>query len=68
MAAQITDKRQSKLLLWARSNWFLVLFLAVIIGAFVFLRSKPSNVQNANELSALLTDGKPTVLEFYSNF
>ncbi|HEY84756.1 MAG TPA: hypothetical protein G4N96_06560 [Chloroflexi bacterium] len=50
-----------------RTNWVLIVFFAVIISAFVLLRSKPSDIQDIDELSAMLTDGQPAVLEFYSN-
>ena len=51
-----------------KENWFLLLFLAIIIGAFAFFRTTPTAVASTTELTATLTDGKPTVIEFYSNF
>lgn len=59
---------KQKLKLFLRINWPIVAFLAVIIGAFVLLRSKPSDIQDVDELSAMLTNGQPAVLEFYSDF
>ena len=53
---------------WAKGNWFLFFYLILIVGAFVLLRSKPSNVDSLEELSGVLTTGQPTVIEFYSNF
>jgi hypothetical protein len=53
---------------WVKANWFLLIFLALIASAFMFLRSKPSNVASLNELDGLLSAGQPTVVEFYSNF
>jgi hypothetical protein len=53
---------------WARANWLLLVFLVLIAAAFIFLRSKPSNVASLNELDGLLSTGQPTVVEFYSNF
>jgi hypothetical protein len=53
---------------WAKANWLLLIFLALIASAFIFLRSKPSNVASLNELDGLLSSGRPTVVEFYSNF
>jgi len=53
---------------WVKANWLLLIFLALIASAFIFLRSKPSNVESLNELDGLLSAGQPTVVEFYSNF
>lgn len=48
--------------------WVLVGLILLIIGAFIFLRSEPSHIGGTAELSAMLSDGQPKVLEFYSNF
>jgi hypothetical protein len=53
---------------WVKANWLLLIFLALIASAFIFLRSKPSNVASIDELDGLLSAGQPTVVEFYSNF
>ena len=53
---------------WVKLNWMLLSFLAVIAGAFIFLRTKASNIEDSDELGGLLYDGKPTVVELYSNF
>jgi hypothetical protein len=53
---------------WVKANWLLLIFLALITSAFIFLRSKPSNVTSLNELDGLLSAGEPTVVAFYSNF
>ena len=53
---------------WVKANWLLLIFLAMIASAFIFLRSKPSNVESLNEMDGLLSTGQPTVVEFYSNF
>jgi hypothetical protein len=53
---------------WAKANWLLLIFLAIIASAFILLRSKPSDVESLNELDGLLSTGQPTVVEFYSNF
>ncbi len=56
------------LLTWIRINWAFLLFMALIIGAFIFLRSTPSPVNSLTQLNGLLAVGQPTVIEFYSNF
>jgi hypothetical protein len=53
---------------WVKANWLLLLVLALFLGAFIFLRSKPSQVASLDELNGLLIAGQPTVVEFYSNF
>jgi hypothetical protein len=53
---------------WAKANWLLLIVLGLIVGAFIFLRHRPSNVASLDELDGLLNAGQPTVVEFYSNF
>lgn len=48
--------------------WVVVGIIVLIIGAFIFLRTEPSNIGNADELALTLTNGRPKVIEFYSNF
>lgn len=52
---------------WLKANWLLLIILALFLAAFVFLRSKPSQVASLDELNGLLSAGQPTVVEFYSN-
>lgn len=58
----------SGVIAWIKLNWTLVVFITIVAGAFIFLRTKASNIDDTAELSGLLVDGRPTVLEFYSNF
>ena len=53
---------------WAKANWLLLVFLALVAGAFIFLRSKPSNIASLDELNGVLSSGQPVVVEFSSNF
>jgi len=53
---------------WVKANWLLLSVLALVLAAFIFLRSKPSQVASLDELNGLLSSGQPTVVEFYSNF
>ena len=50
-----------------RDNWLLLIFLLAVVLAFVFLRSPATKVASAHELDALLADGTPKVVEFYSD-
>lgn len=59
--------RMDRVKVFLRENWLFLLFLAVIGGAFVFLRSTPTALADEGEFDALLVDGRPTIVEFYSN-
>jgi hypothetical protein len=53
---------------WVRLNWILVLFLTVVVGAFIFLRTENSNIEDSDELATILYNGQPVIIEFYSNY
>ena len=55
------------LLRFVWDNWLLLIFLLALVVAFVFLRSPATKVASAQELDALLADGTPKVVEFYSD-
>jgi hypothetical protein len=50
-----------------RENWLLLLVIGGIFGAFLFLRTPPSAVASVEEVDAILQNGQPTLVEFYSN-
>ena len=52
---------------WIKTNWLLLLVVAVLAGAFFILRSQPSDIGSPDELNQMLTAGRPTVITFYSN-
>lgn len=52
--------------LW-RENWLFLLVIAGIIVAFLMLRTTASAVGTVQEVDAILTNGTPTLVEFYSN-
>lgn len=58
----------TNLLNWVRLNWVFLLMIGAIAVAFIFLRSSPSQVSSLTQLNGLLSQGQPTVIEFYSNF
>ncbi|GAB4469985.1 MAG: hypothetical protein Kow00124_05690 [Anaerolineae bacterium] len=43
-----------------------IIFIAVLVGAFLLLRTRPSRV-DLGELQRITGRGEPVVLEFYSN-
>ena len=48
--------------------WIVLGLIVLIIGAFIFLRTEPSQVGDADELATMLVNGQPKLIEFYSNF
>jgi len=50
-----------------RENWLLLLVIGGILTAFLFLRTPASAVASVEEVEAMLQNGKPTFVEFYSN-
>jgi len=59
---------KSKTKYWLKDNLFLIIFLGSIASAFVFFHTTPSDVTSFDAVSQTLTNGEPTVIEFYSNF
>ncbi len=51
-----------------RQNWLGLTILFAMVAAFVLLRSPATRLVSGQELDALLTDGTPNVVEFYSDF
>ena len=49
-------------------NWLGLAFLGMLVAAFVLLRSPETRVASMQELDAMLADGEPKVVEFYSDF
>ena len=50
-----------------RENALLIIVLLGMVGAFVLLRTKGTELESADEFEALLAGGRPVVVEFYSN-
>lgn len=50
-----------------KEHGFAVTVIFGLIAAFLVLRTSPSDVSNLDELNTLLSDGRPTLVEFYSN-
>jgi hypothetical protein len=51
-----------------QQNWVGLAVLLAIAAAFLLLRSPATHLTSAQELDALLADGAPKVVEFYSDF
>lgn len=50
-----------------RENWLVILVVALMVGAYVFLRTPGDDLASTAEFDALVTDGTPTLINFYSN-
>ena len=50
-----------------RENWLFLLVVGGLLGAFLFLRTTASDVSSVAEVDAILQNGEPTLVEFYSN-
>lgn len=59
---------RTKVLRSFRDNWPSLLLVLVLLSAFTVLRTRPTDLADVAQFEALLTDGEPTVVEFYSNY
>ena len=50
-----------------RENWLFLLVIGGIVVAFWALRTQASAVSSVGEVEAVLQNGQPTLIEFYSN-
>ncbi len=52
--------------LW-KENWLTFIVLAVLAVGYIVLRTPGDRFASREEIIAVLRDGRPTVIEFYSN-
>jgi hypothetical protein len=57
----------ARLVRLGRDNWLIVVVVGSLIGAFLALRTRPSDIATVSEADAILQNGQPAVVEFYSN-
>jgi hypothetical protein len=50
-----------------RENALFLTVLVVLVGGFLFLRTRGSNLGSVDEFETLISGGQPVVVEFYSN-
>lgn len=53
-------------LFW-RENWLVITFIALMVGAFLFLRTPGDKLPSTADYEARVSAGTPTLVEFYSN-
>ncbi len=56
-----------KLLSFVQHNRSFLLFVGLLVAAFLFLHNRPTRLASLAELDALIGNGQPVIIEFYSN-
>lgn len=52
---------------FVKENLSLIVFFFVLVAAYFLLRTRPSPLGSQEDFSALIANGKPVVVEFFSN-
>ena len=52
---------------FVRENGLFLFVLLVLVGAFLLFRTKGTKFASLDEFDAVLTAGRPVVVEFYGN-
>lgn len=52
--------------LW-RENWMVIVVIACLAVGYTFLRTPGDEVASTAEFDAQVSDGTPSLIEFYSN-
>jgi hypothetical protein len=50
-----------------RENWLVLLVVGGLVAGFLIFRTQASAVGSVTEVDAVLQDGEPTLVEFYTN-
>jgi hypothetical protein len=50
-----------------RENWLFLLLVGGIVVLFMVFRTPASAVRSVEDMDAVLNDGQPTLVEFYTN-
>ena len=56
-----------RLLSFVAQNRGTLAFIGLLIAAFLLLRTRPTKVDSLEGLEAMVGNGQPAILEFYSN-
>ena len=48
--------------------WLLLVVATLLVAGFLAFRSRPTDLAGEAALDGLLRDGRPTIVELYSNF
>jgi len=60
-------KVKDRFVKFLKDNWLFLLVVGGIVVGFMALRTPASAVGSVEEVEAILQDGQPTFVEFYSN-
>jgi len=52
---------------FVRENALFLVVLLGLVGAFILFRTKGTELESVDELGAMLANGQPVVVEFFSN-
>lgn len=50
-----------------RENWLVILVIVVMVSGYLLLRTPSDGVASTEAFDAKVSDGTPTLVEFYSN-
>lgn len=50
-----------------KENWLVILVVVVMAGGYALLRTPGDDLASTAEFDAMINDGTPTLVEFYSN-
>lgn len=56
-----------RLLLFVQQNRGILVFGGLLIAAFLLLRNRPTDIASLEGLEAMVGQGQPAIVEFYSN-
>ncbi len=50
-----------------QENWLMIFVVAILIGGYSFLRTPGDGLESTEAFDAMVHDGTPTLVQFYSN-
>lgn len=50
-----------------RENWFVILVIGIMTAGYAFLRTPGDDIASTAEFDAMVTEGRPTLVQFFSN-
>lgn len=50
-----------------KENWLMILVIGILVGGYAFLRTPGDELASTAEFDAMITEGTPTLVYFFSN-